>query len=335
MRLWWLCLACAPTWAWQTFTPSAFTIQRIVGQLGFATEVEWQYYADGEKRNRNPLDPNQPSRTVEASGISVRLFQGELFGGEKVLLKEYLSCARDIGENELSMYGLLCDGGKEYPPQLGSLLGHMQSDSSFDSDAFRDNWGRSIPSTPPPASGNLWLVFRWEGLSTVGSFPRVAQPKPWLDLTGGRQMRDARAKYLTVLTGRCLQVPTPPQYNPLGRCLQAARRAARRTPLCHHHYHHHHHQNSPFTITIRCWRTCTARGWCTARSVPRPSSCPPTSRTRQSGSPCAWSTSALQPPPRRCRRRRWRTRCAGARAVLSRCCRCWPSMTSTASATSS
>ena len=205
-----LCVACAPTWAWQTFTPAAFTIQRIVGQLGFATEVEWQYYADGEKKNRNPLDPNQPSRTVEASGISVRLFQGELFGGEKVLLKEYLSCARDIGENELSMYGLLCDGGKEYPPQLGSLLGHMQSDSSFDSDAFRDNWGRSIPTTPPPASGNLWLVFRWEGLSTVGSFPRVAQPKPWLDLTGGRQMRDARAKYLTVLTGRCLQVPTSP-----------------------------------------------------------------------------------------------------------------------------
>ena len=67
-----LCVACAPTWAWQTFTPAAFTIQRIVGQLGFATEVEWQYYADGEKKNRNPLDPNQPSRTVEASGISVR-----------------------------------------------------------------------------------------------------------------------------------------------------------------------------------------------------------------------------------------------------------------------
>ena len=202
--LWLLCIA--PTWAWQTFTPSAFTIQRIVGQLGFATEVEWQYYSDGEKRNRNPLDPNQPSRTVEASGISVRLFQGELFGGEKVLLKEYLSCAREIGENELSMYTLLCDDGKENPVQLGSLLGHMQSDSSFDSAVFRDNWSRSIPSTPPPASGNLWLVFRWEGLATVGAFPRVPQPRPWLDLTGGRQMRDARAKYLMVLTGRCLQV---------------------------------------------------------------------------------------------------------------------------------
>ena len=39
--------------AWQTFTPSAFTIQRMVGQLGFATEVEWQYYEDGEKKKEN------------------------------------------------------------------------------------------------------------------------------------------------------------------------------------------------------------------------------------------------------------------------------------------
>ena len=59
------------------------------------------------------------SRVPRGSSIS----QGELFGGERVLLKEYLSCAREIGENELAMYGLLCDGGKETPPQLGSLLG--------------------------------------------------------------------------------------------------------------------------------------------------------------------------------------------------------------------
>ena len=57
--------------AFQVFTPSAFTIQRQVGQLGFATEVEWEYYGGP----RNPLDPEMPARTVEASGISVRLFQ--------------------------------------------------------------------------------------------------------------------------------------------------------------------------------------------------------------------------------------------------------------------
>ena len=74
----------------------------MVGQLGFATEVEWQYYRDGAKSTRNPLDPEQPARTVEASGISVRLFQAELFGGERCLLKEYLPSARGIGENEVS-----------------------------------------------------------------------------------------------------------------------------------------------------------------------------------------------------------------------------------------
>ena len=205
-----LCAATAPAAfaAWQTFTPSAFTIQRMVGQLGFATEVEWQYYEDGEKKNRNPLDPNQPARTVEASGISVRLFQAELFGGERCLLKEYLPSARGIGENELAMYSLLCEGGSNTPIQLGTLLGHMQSDASFDSAAFRDNWARAIPNTPPPTSGNLWLCFRWEGLNTVGSFPRVPQPKPWFDL-GGWQTRDARAQYLKVMTGRCLQARGP------------------------------------------------------------------------------------------------------------------------------
>ena len=67
MRSCLLCVACYPAWAWQTFTPSAFTIQRMVGQLGFATEVEWQYSGDdGERVARNPLDPDQPARTVEA-----------------------------------------------------------------------------------------------------------------------------------------------------------------------------------------------------------------------------------------------------------------------------
>jgi len=185
----------------QVFTPSAFTIQRQVGQLGFATEVEWQYYGG----KRNPLDPDQPARTVEASGISVRLFQATLFdGGERCLLKEFMPSARDIGQNELDMYKTLCDGA-QVPVQLGTLLGHMQSDASFESDAFKEQWGRSLPITPPPESGNLWLVFRWEGLSTVGAFPRVRQEKAFLDFTGAGQRAD-RARYLKVVTGRCLQV---------------------------------------------------------------------------------------------------------------------------------
>ena len=194
-------LLARPAAALQLFTASAFTIQRQVGQLGFATEVEWQYYGG----KRNPLDPDQPARTVEASGISVRLFQGKLYDGEPVLLKEFFPSARSIGENELSMYNVLCGEDAVVPVQLGTMLGHMESDASFDSDAFILGWERSLPRTPPPESGNLWLVFRWEGLNTVGAFPRVPQQRDWFDL-GGAQLRKRRTKYLKVLTGRCLQV---------------------------------------------------------------------------------------------------------------------------------
>lgn len=184
----------------RAFTPSAFTIQRQVGQLGFATEVEWQYYGG----QRNPLDPQQPARTVEASGISVRLFQATLLEGERCLLKEFMPSACEIGENELQMYQQLSEGS-QVPVQLGTLLGYMRSDASFDTDSFRDAWSRSLPRTPPPMPGNLWLVFRWQGLSTVGNFPRVPQERDFFDF-GGKGLRQARSRYLKVLTGRSLQV---------------------------------------------------------------------------------------------------------------------------------
>ena len=52
-----------------SFQPGAFMIRRQCGQLGFATETEWQYGG----KSPNPLDPTTPKRTVEASGISVRV----------------------------------------------------------------------------------------------------------------------------------------------------------------------------------------------------------------------------------------------------------------------
>ena len=41
--------------AMRSFVPSAFLIRRQVGQLGFATETEWQY---GGRAPSNPLDPS-------------------------------------------------------------------------------------------------------------------------------------------------------------------------------------------------------------------------------------------------------------------------------------
>jgi len=61
-----------------TFTPGAFMIKRQIGQLGFATETEWAYNKDGVPVAPNPLDPSQPKRTIDASGVSVRLFDAKL-----------------------------------------------------------------------------------------------------------------------------------------------------------------------------------------------------------------------------------------------------------------
>ena len=193
----------------RVFTPSAFVIRRQVGQLGFATETEWQYYGG----TRNPLDPSQPARTVEASGISVRLFDAVLDGGERILLKEFLSPAVDIGEQELAVYehlearardagGLLVKGAA---PQVNTLLGSLRTDRLFETDAFRQEWSRALPNTPPPAAGELWLIFRWEGLATVAGFPRAPQQRAWWDLDG-RAARAARKKFLKVLAARALQV---------------------------------------------------------------------------------------------------------------------------------
>ena len=69
-------LACATVTSYSTlstFSPGAFIIKRQIGQLGFATETEWAYKRDGELVTPNPLDPSQPKRTIDQSGISVRL----------------------------------------------------------------------------------------------------------------------------------------------------------------------------------------------------------------------------------------------------------------------
>ena len=96
--------------AMRSFTPSAFLIKRQVGQLGFATETEWQY---GGEAPRNPFDPDTPKRTIEASGVSVRLFDAKLDDGTRVLLKEYIGEACSIGETEEEVYELLYSRGAQ------------------------------------------------------------------------------------------------------------------------------------------------------------------------------------------------------------------------------
>eukprot|EP00967_Tisochrysis_lutea_P052913 scaffold65650_cov33-Tisochrysis_lutea.AAC.4 len=168
--------------ALRIFRPSSITIRRQVGQLGFATETEWQYYGG----RRNPLDSSTPARTVEASGISVRLFDAALADGSRVLLKEFLGEeARRLGERELQIYEQLDAGGGLGDLNVGTLFGHMQSDKAFETPGFVQSWVTSFgPGVPPPATGNLWLVFAWEGLRTVSGFARSEQTREVWDFFG-------------------------------------------------------------------------------------------------------------------------------------------------------
>lgn len=208
--LWHLVLfsACPICAALRTFTPAAFLIKRQIGQLGFATEVEWQYSRDGAAVAPNPLDPAQPKRTVEASGISVRLFDAALDDGTRILLKEFIGDARSIGKNEIDVYQLLYDNakaaGRPPPSEVGQLLGTMRADSTYTSATFQAEWAQYL-STPPPSADGLWLAFAWgSGLRPVADFARQPQERSWLDFDG-RQAAHARAIFIKATCARILQ----------------------------------------------------------------------------------------------------------------------------------
>ena len=79
--------------------------------------------------------------------------------------------------------GLVVSGGV---PQVNTLLGSLRTDLQFETDAFQSEWAKALPQTPPPSAGELWLIFRWEGLATVAGFARASQQRAWWDLDGSK-----------------------------------------------------------------------------------------------------------------------------------------------------
>jgi hypothetical protein len=208
--------------ALRRFTPSAFLIKRQIGQLGVQTETEWEYY-----EGRNLLDPESPRRTTETQGASVRLFDAELQDGRRVLLKEFVGGARAIGANEaaiLERVSASAPGGGELPgiggglrpgaipqprPQyVTQMLGTMEADRTFASDAFRYEWSSALPNSEPPASDGLWLAYSWKPLYTVAGFPAAEQPaQPWssiFDFEGWAE-RARRMGFVKLVARRCLE----------------------------------------------------------------------------------------------------------------------------------
>ncbi|GJQ08800.1 hypothetical protein GpartN1_g591.t1 [Galdieria partita] len=166
--------------ALKTFLPSDFEIRRLVGKQSLLRIVEWEYY---QKRN-----PTEPAVTVEPGSLACRLYDAILYPNTKqekeVLLKEYHREALEIGYNEKSIFQTLeedygVDITSEQLP-LSRLLGSFEAPDTFDTEYFRVQWQQALPYIEPPKAGHLFLVFCWEGLSTVASYPMKGKGRAWL-----------------------------------------------------------------------------------------------------------------------------------------------------------
>eukprot|EP00752_Nemacystus_decipiens_P006659 g5987.t1 len=180
----------------RTFEASELQLQRFIGELGFVEITDWEY-----DRQTSPVDPSTPSRTLNPSGTTVRLFEARTYGNAKVVLKEFLPKALKLAYREIEINDRLLDaweskngpGGR--PPVL-ALMGSLVADESFKSRRFLEQWVSKFPSLPVPAIGSVWLVYRWEGLYTFASFPTAKQETEFFDAFNPASKTKRRAAFV-------------------------------------------------------------------------------------------------------------------------------------------
>ncbi|CAN0478445.1 unnamed protein product, partial [Ectocarpus sp. 12 AP-2014] len=180
----------------RTFEASELQLQRFIGELGFVEITDWEY-----NRQTSPVDPSTPSRTLNSSGTTVRLFEARTYGNAKVVLKEFLPKGLKLAYREIEINDRLQDawdqkngpGGR--PPVL-ALMGSLVADESFKSRRFLEQWVSKFPSLPVPAIGSVWLVYRWEGLYTFASFPPAKQESEFFDAFNPTSRTKRRAAFV-------------------------------------------------------------------------------------------------------------------------------------------
>lgn len=60
-------------------------------------------YCREYNRQTSPIDPSTPSRTLNSSGTTVRLFEARTAANARVVLKEFLPKARRLAQKELEV----------------------------------------------------------------------------------------------------------------------------------------------------------------------------------------------------------------------------------------
>jgi len=195
--------------ALKTFVPSDFEILRLVGKQSLLKIVEWEYY---QKKN-----PTEPAVTVEPGSLACRLYEAILYPNTReereVLLKEYHKEALEIGYNEKSVFQVLeeeygVDTSREDFP-LSKLLGSFEAPDTFETEDFLVRWRQALPYLDPPKAGHLFLVFDWEGLSTVSSYALRKNNSSWFAARffsqGRYQRRCTWVKKIMLLSLECLE----------------------------------------------------------------------------------------------------------------------------------
>ena len=142
--------------------------------------------------------------------MSVRLYEALLSDtGERVLLKEFLGSAREIAETEIAVYARALGGGGARAAAAAAGGHAARRAARRRRDLRRARLSRAVERgaarRAPPSSGNLWLCFAWEGLATVGQFPRIKQEREWWDVDG-RKANSCRKIFLKVVAARALQL---------------------------------------------------------------------------------------------------------------------------------
>eukprot|EP00752_Nemacystus_decipiens_P006660 g5987.t2 len=182
--------------------------QAWMGQDGELVATAVDFFISGRAgglgeydRQTSPVDPSTPSRTLNPSGTTVRLFEARTYGNAKVVLKEFLPKALKLAYREIEINDRLLDaweskngpGGR--PPVL-ALMGSLVADESFKSRRFLEQWVSKFPSLPVPAIGSVWLVYRWEGLYTFASFPTAKQETEFFDAFNPASKTKRRAAFV-------------------------------------------------------------------------------------------------------------------------------------------
>mmetsp|Transcript_2300 Transcript_2300/g.3392 ORF Transcript_2300/g.3392 Transcript_2300/m.3392 type:complete len:405 (-) Transcript_2300:616-1830(-) len=184
------------------FTAADFEILRQVGQQGYYEVTEWEYY---ERR-----DPTEPRRTIETSKPAIRLYDGKILSGPlrntRVMLKEYLEPAYEIGIREAEVYEGLLDVENQRNIPISELLGSFCGDNTFQKPEFELAWRRSFPRAgDPPRKGSPWLVFTWEGNLTTAGFASFEQPVNFSDRFFPAKKVERRRRYLRKLMALALR----------------------------------------------------------------------------------------------------------------------------------